>query len=191
MQVPFSWESRASSSRSSSKISRPSSTQPIPSAGTKFYIGIKFLKVANNILTMTKQKTKNIHTHSSVLLACAIFKCSRILFKQVSDKTQHPHRFESKPKDIYIYYRGTPCLPALCFIVLRRCSVFYKLKARPSTSKKTRAHFIEVVQNWTCKLSDVCLYLPRSARKTMWSTASKFAKMGCFIVCLPYQETKT
>ena len=44
-----------------------------------------------------------------------------------------------------MWNRGTPCFIALCFIEFHRCCVFYKLKARPSTSKKSMTHFIVIL----------------------------------------------
>lgn len=51
-----------------------------------------------------------------------------------------------------------------CFIAFHRCSVFYKLKARLSISKKDYDSFyydtcfIAVVWSWTHNVSEVCLY---------------------------------
>lgn len=61
---------------------------------------------------------------------------------------------------------GTPCFTELTFIVLHRCSSFYKLEARASTSKKIRTHFIAVVWNPTCNTSEV--YLHRKSGFTGW-----------------------
>lgn len=50
---------------------------------------------------MTK---KTFYTCSDVFLVCAIFKCSRILFTQVSDNAQHPHSRCGVKTKWYILY---------------------------------------------------------------------------------------
>lgn len=50
------------------------------------------------------------------------------------------------------------------FIVLHGCCVTYKLKAKPSTSKKIMTRFIVIlsialVWRHICSISDACLYM--------------------------------
>lgn len=52
---------------------------------------------------------------------------------------------------------GTPQFITLCFIVLRRCYVFDKWKARPSSKKKITAHLIVILALLQCNISRVCL----------------------------------
>ena len=63
-----------------------------------------------------------------------------------SNALNTPFISSSEQKDevrclITFYCVGTPCLSALLFIALHRCCVFYKLKARPSTSRKINTGF--------------------------------------------------
>ena len=51
-------------------------------------------------------------------------------------------------KVIKRYYRVNTDIPrfiALCFLVLHRCCVFYKLKEDPPPVKKILTHFIELL----------------------------------------------
>lgn len=66
------------------------------------------------------------------------------------------------------FYHGVPLywhtsLYALRFVVLHRCRVFYKLEAKPATSKKITFRFVatliffSVGWNQTHRISEVCL----------------------------------
>lgn len=44
------------------------------------------------------------------------------------------------------WYTGTLCFIVLCFIVFHRCCHFYKLKARPCTSKKIMLFFWVILE---------------------------------------------
>lgn len=55
----------------------------------------------------------------------------------------------------FFYYRHTSFY-CLCFISLHKCYVFYKLRARTSSSKKV-APFIAITV-MVCSISKVCLY---------------------------------
>lgn len=52
---------------------------------------------------------------------------------------------------------GIPCFIAFCIIELHKCCVFYKLKAKLSTSIKIMTHFMVVDWHQTHNLSEVCL----------------------------------
>lgn len=75
--------------------------------------------------------------------------------------TSNAWGFQFLPIFIYIcdclifYYRHTSFY-CLCFISLHKCYVFYKLRARTSSSKKV-ALFIAITA-MVCSISKVCLY---------------------------------
>lgn len=53
---------------------------------------------------------------------------------------------------------GLLCFIVLHFIVCHRCCVFYKLKARPSTSQKLTTHFIVMFALLWWSGIEVCLH---------------------------------
>ena len=83
------------------------------------------------------------------------------MFFHISSK----HYLNLRQPDIQILTIGILHLIVLCFIAPHRCCIFYRLKERPSASKRDYnllycdTHFIKVVGNEILNISKVCLYI--------------------------------
>lgn len=79
-------------------------------------------------------------------------------FKKITSNWLYQKRYSG------VRSTGIPCFIVMRCIVIRRCCVFYRLKARPSTGNQIMTYFIVILASlwWSGtepSISDVCLQL--------------------------------